>query len=142
MENPTYVHNLKSMRDAVTLRNLIEQEQDANESDGTDQDVIAILDGYIKDLRYRLGLIELPYLDDLHRLSGLKDTVRAMDPILDKMAEIADGKPLPPAAVGLCKFFGEISLNLAWVIRAIETNHPELTEWFANERAAYATTRE
>jgi hypothetical protein len=137
MENPTYIHNMKSMRDALTLRKFIEQEQDEDECD---RRLSAILDGYVQDLRYRLGLVD-PYLDDLHRLSLVKETVRAMDPIFDRMTEMAGDDPLPPAALGLWKFLWNIALDLAWVIRYIEEQHEDLKEFFKPEREMYTEIR-
>jgi hypothetical protein len=137
MENPTYLHNLKSMRDALTLRKFIEQEQDEDEFD---RRLIAILDGYIQDLRYRLGLVDC-YLDDLHRLSLVKETVRAMDPVFDRMTEMAGDDLLLPAPLGLWKFLWNIALDLAWVIRYVEGQHEEFREFFALDREWYAESR-
>jgi hypothetical protein len=125
------------MRDALTLRKFIEQEQDEDEFD---RRLIAILDGYIQDLRYRLGLVD-PYLNDLHRLSLVKETVRTMDPVFDRMTEMAGDDPLPPLALGLWKYLWNIALDLARVIRYVEGQHEHLKEFFRAEREMYTEIR-
>jgi hypothetical protein len=134
----TYLQNLKSMRDAITLQTFIEQEQDHDEFDRM---LFSALHGYIQELRYRLGLVK-PYSDDLNRLAIVKDVMRGMDPIFDRMTELADGESLPPAAFGLWTFLWQIALDLASVIRAIEAEHPELESLFQTDREYYAKSRE
>jgi hypothetical protein len=125
------------MRDALTLRKLIEQEQCEDEFD---RRLIAILDGYLQDLRYRLGLVD-PYLNDLHRLSLVKETVRQIDPVFDRMTEVTGDSPLPPAALGLWKYLWSVALDLAKVIRYVEEQHEDLKGFFKEEREMYTEIR-
>jgi hypothetical protein len=142
MENPTYAHNLKCLHDATKLRELMVQDM---EQHGTAEDedtrLLSILRGYIQELRFRAGLVE-PYLDDLDRLATLKDILRQMNPIFDRMAELADGEPLQGAAFGLHKFLWQISIDFSWVIRAIESQHQEMKWFFDADRAYYAKSLE
>jgi hypothetical protein len=131
----------QSMQDAMTLRSLIEQEQDES-ADGVDLLMLTLLDTFIRDMQYQLGDIQNPYSDDLQRLIFLKQILRSADKILDKMAEHANGEPLPPAAKGLCKILFDITFSVFLVIHGLEERNPAHAEYFAADRAAYATSRE
>lgn len=140
MEHPTILHDLRCLRDAITLQKLIKQEQD-DSPDEYELGLMDILAGYIQDLRYRLGFAE-PYRDSIHRLSTLKDILRQMNPIFDKMTELANGQPLQGEAFGLNKFLWQIALDFSRVIRAIEEQHPEMKWFFDADRAYYAKSLE
>jgi hypothetical protein len=140
MGNPTYLNNLKCFQDASKLRELLVQEQD-EPADENDTRLLAILAGYIQELRYRIGLVG-PYLDDLDRLATLKEVLRQMNPIFDRMAELADGAPLQGAAFGLHKFLWQIAMDFSMVIRAIEEQHPDLKWFFEADREYYAKSLE
>jgi hypothetical protein len=128
------------MQDAMTLRSLVEQEQ-TEDADGVDLLLLTMLDTFIRDQGYSFGDIQCPYHDDLQRLIFLKQILRTADKILDKMAEHANGKPLPPAK-GLCKILFEITFSVFLVITGLEERNPEHAEYFAADRAAYAASRE
>jgi hypothetical protein len=140
MENPTYLYNLKCLQDAAKLRELLVQEQD-EPADENDTRLLVILAGYVQELRYRVGLVE-PYLDDLDRLATLKDILRQMNPIFDRMAKLADGEPLQGAAFGLHKFLWQIAMDFSGVIRGIEGQHPDFKWFFDADREYYAKSLE
>jgi hypothetical protein len=129
------------MQDAMTLRCLVEQEQD-EDADGVDLLLLTLLDTFIRDMQYQLGDIECPYSDDLQRLIFLKQILRSADKILDRMAIHANGEPLPPAAKGLCKILFDITFSVFLVIHGLEERNPEHAEYFAADRLAYAASRE
>lgn len=129
------------VHDAIVLRALIEQEQDPA-ADGVDVLLLIVLDNFIRDCEFMLGRIKSPYCDDLQRLVMLKQTLRTIDKILDKMAEHSNGEELPLAAQGLCKILADIAYQTFIVIRALEEQHPMMQEFFDADRAEYAATRE
>ena len=129
------------MQAAITLRDLVEREQD-DAADGVDVLLLIVLDGFIRDWEVRLGLIKSPYCDNLQRLVVLKQMLRTIDKILAKMAEHSDGGDLPLAAQGLCRILSEIAFQTFMVIHALASLHPEMQKHFDAERAAYAATRE
>ena len=140
MEQHKHIQNaeLNRFRAALQWRDLILTDPMPDDAEQVDKDLLAVLDNYSDELGFRLGKTQ-PYFSDLHRLGMLKDQVsRKIDPIMNEMAERADGKPLPPFAKRFCMFLGEIVLDCAWVIRAIEAQHPELTEFFKRDRESYA----
>jgi hypothetical protein len=113
-------HHRNLMQNAQTLRTLVELEQD-DDADGVDLLLLTMLDTFIRDQQYSLGLIQSPYCGDLQRLIFLKQILRTADKILDKLAEHANGEQLPPAAIGLCRILFEITYRVFQMIRELES---------------------
>lgn len=133
-------YNHKRLQDARTLRALVEAEQD-DDADGVDLLLLTLLDTSIRDQEFNLGLIECPYSHDLQRRTFLQQILHTTDKILDKLADYADGEPLPPAGIGLCKFLFELTYPTFLLMQEIETAHPDLAKMFTAQRDAYTATR-
>ena len=140
MEQHKHIRNaeLNRFRAALQWRDLLLPNELSEDAEQIDKELLAVLDNYADELAFRLGKVQ-PYFSDLHRLGMLKDQVsRRIDPIMNAMAEFADGKMLAPEPKALCQFLWDIALDVSWVIRAIEAQHPELTEFFEHDRQSYA----
>jgi hypothetical protein len=133
----SYAKQLELYQSARSWQALVLQE---TEIDSWDELLIRVFGEFIMDLRYRFGFAD-PYIDDIHRVAWLKEISHQIDPVLDRMAELADGKPLEGVPKKLCMFLAEITVDLGWVIRSIEDKHPELAEFFATDRRLYAASR-
>ena len=134
----TYRDQMNRLRDAVTLRNLIDKERiEAGEQDSP---LLFSLDGYIMDLKHRLGIINC-YLDELQRIAVVKDVMRSLDPVFDEMTTLAGDKPLEGPGLNLWTYLVGITLDLGWVINTLEARHPRQATFFKEEREWYAETR-
>ena len=54
--------------------------------------------------------------------SSCRQILHSADQVLDKMAELTDGQPLPAAAKGLCRLLFEITFSSFKTIQVIEQN--------------------
>jgi hypothetical protein len=133
--------DVQRLLDAKTLRSLVEREQ-SEDAEGVDLLLLILLDNFIRDEDYRLGSTPNPYCDDTQRLTFLKQVLRTVDKVYDKLAQGMVGQLSIPAVDGLCRLLFDISLSTFHVVRAIEANYPEQAAFFAADRTAYAAMRE
>ncbi len=134
----TYQDQMNRLQNAVILRRLIDKER--IEAGEQTSNLLFPLDGYIMDLKYRLGMIDI-YLDELQRIAVVKDVMRSLDPVFDEMTERAGDEPLDRAAMNLWQYLVGITLDLGSVINTLERRHPEHATFFKEEREWYAETR-
>ena len=139
MEAPTYVENLKNFRSVLALQRVV---GDADPADQTVVELKRVCTGYATELRYRLGLAT-PFADDIDRLARSKETMRAMNPVYDWIAEVYEDPDTRPVLIhGILRFFALMSLDLQRVITLVEGSHPDLKWLFDKERADYLRIHE
>ena len=141
MKNTTYLTNLKSLRLLSDWEKYLEAGAAESSDDDSERLLGTIFGAYRQELRYRLGLAE-PFLDNMHRWSIAKDATRTIDQLFDLMTAQVGNEPLPSAAKAFVQYCFGIALDLTSVIHFVETERPELAEYFADERKSYAETRE
>jgi len=133
------------LESAIQLRDLLEQEQGQGQEPAEDDDdtLMMVLDTFIQDQEFSLGLIKNTYDSDLQRRTILRhNLMHNTDLVLDAINEHSNGDPLPPAAMGLCRILFEITFASFLTIKRIEAAHPGLAVTFEAERATYNATRE
>jgi hypothetical protein len=138
--NPSYLANLHSMRDAFTWLQLVQEDQESDDEFAAN--LVRVLQGYLAELRCRLGLLE-PYANDLDRISLVKEVSRHIDPIFDAIADRAESvDDVPLAARALCRYLSIVSIDLGHTVWALEAAYPHLAAPFALERSLYQAARE
>jgi hypothetical protein len=113
----------KLLNDARTLRGLIEQEQQDDDEGDVDVLLLMILDLYIRDWEYQLGIIPA-YADREQRLIFLRMIVKLcnlVDEQLQAEAEVLGVVDnLPPAVAGLLRLLFQVVLSVTMTIEHLE----------------------
>jgi len=98
---------------------------------------------YIKHLLHLSGVPS--FRDDLDHCQTIKDALRGTGPVYAALASLKEqnGSPESPetisrATAALVQFLALSRLEVAGTIRDIESQHPELIDYFASERQMFA----
>jgi hypothetical protein len=112
----------KLLNDAQTLRALIEAEQQHDDEGDVDVLLLMILDLFIRDWEYQLGIIA-EYATKEQRSIFLRTTIKLCNLVDEKLQAEAEVlgvvEDLPPAVSGLIRFLFSVVLSASMSIETI-----------------------
>jgi hypothetical protein len=133
--NPHYAHEVRKFGEALKMKRLLIDAEVSNRQDkALVTGSVEVIDGYLKELRHRLRLVD-GYRDDFDRLLKLKMTIRGAEPLLHSIRNADD---IPHTAHLFYQWLSNLVTDLSGTIFFIEQRYPEQKAEFDADRQAFA----
>lgn len=135
--SPHYARELSKFSAALEMKKLLceaEQSVSVRSQRAFLATSIEAIDGYLRELRHRLRLVD-GYEDDFDRLLKLKTTIRGAEPLFHVLQREDD---IPPVAKLFFQSLGAMVTDMTSTIFFIEQRYPEHREEFEYDRQEYA----